>query len=186
MSNKDTLCEVFKRARRIAVIGNAGSGKSTVARKIQTVCGLPLHHLDTYFWKSNWTHPNRDEYKIVHDALCDQPEWIIEGTNLSLWEHRKNRAEIIIILKIPRFLCIRRILKRTWMYYGKQGPGSAHGCNERFNWRFLKFLGWVWEFESKYLVKITELVESYQQTKKIYVLSSQHEIDTFLDELAGC
>ncbi len=186
MDSKDIIYDVLKQARRIAIIGNAGSGKSTVARKMQSFCDLPLHHLDTYFWKSNWTPPNRDEYKIIHDRLCDQNEWVIEGTNLSLWEHRMNRAEIIIILKIPRYLCLWRIFKRTWRYYGKQAPSSAQGCHERFNWKFVKFLHWVWCFHSKYETKITELLDTYQHTKKIYVLSSQQEIDVFLEKLADC
>ena len=71
MVGKEDMRNVLKQARRIAVIGNSGSGKSTVARKVYDFCNLPLHHLDTYFWKPNWTPPNRDEYKIIHDGLCD-------------------------------------------------------------------------------------------------------------------
>lgn len=186
MNSKNELCHVLKHARRIAIIGNAGSGKSTLARKVQGFCGLPLHHLDTYFWKPNWTPPNRDEYKIVHDSLCDQDEWIIEGTNLSLWEHRMNRAEVIIVLKIPRILCIWRIFKRTWTYYGKETPSSAAGCREKVDGEFIRFIKWVWNFEPKYRTKIAELFGTYQHTKKIYVLSSQQEIDVFLEKLADC
>ena len=186
MGDKDTVCDVLKQAHRIAIIGNAGSGKSTVARKVRDFCDLPLHHLDTYFWKSNWTPPNRDEYKIVHDTLCDQNEWIIEGTNLSLWEHRMNRAEVLIILKIPRYLCLWRIFKRTWTYYGKQAPGSAPGCHEGVSFKFMQFLKWVWDFHPKYTAKITELLDTYRHTKKMYVLSSQQEIDAFLEKLVGC
>ncbi len=183
MTNKEDMRNVLKQARRIAIIGNSGSGKSTVARKVYDFCNLPLHHLDTYFWKSNWTPPNRDEYKIIHDGLCDQDKWVIEGTNLSLWEHRMNRADVIIILKIPRYLCLWRIFKRTWKYYGKQAPGSAPGCHEGVSFKFVKFLKWVWNFQPKYTVKVNELLDIYRDTKKIYVLSSQREIDLFLEEL---
>lgn len=40
-------CKVLKQALRIAIIGNAGLGKSTVGPKIYAFGGL--HHLDKYF-----------------------------------------------------------------------------------------------------------------------------------------
>ncbi len=170
----------LKKVHRIAVIGNAGSGKSTVAQKLHHVLGLPLYHLDQYFWKPGWGRPNRDEYKLIHDELCNRDEWIIEGTNLSLWDHRMERAQAIVILKIPRMQCLWRIMKRTLKHYGKETPSSAPGCHERLNGEFFKFLKWTWDFEPKYDAKVAELVEKYGQSKHIIVLQSQKEIDTFL------
>ena len=181
---KEMIGNVLRRAHRIAVIGNAGSGKSTVASALHTILGLPVYHLDQYFWKPNWTPPNRDEYKIIHDALCDQDQWIIDGTNLSLSEHRMNRADAIIILKIPRMLCVWRIFKRTFTYYGKQTPSSAQGCCEGFSWKFIQFLKWVWNFEPKYNAKLAEILETYGKTKAVWVLSSQKEIDEFLKNIS--
>ncbi len=186
MSNKNTVCDVLRRAHRIAIIGNAGSGKSTVARVLQSYLNLPLYHLDQYFWGPNWQQPNRDEYKIVHDELCNRERWIIEGTNLSLWDHRMNRAEVIVILKFSRMQCLWRIVKRTFAYYGKQTPSSASGCHEGISWKFVKFLMWVWNFQPKYEAKVTELLEVYGDSKTIYVLSSQQEIDAFLGKLKMC
>jgi adenylate kinase family enzyme len=69
----------MKQFRRIAIIGNAGSGKSTLAQQLHAQYKLPLYHLDQYFWKPGWVRPDMDEYKKIHDALCDQEEWIIDG-----------------------------------------------------------------------------------------------------------
>src|SRR3990167_5017001 len=103
----------MKSIKRIAIIGNAGSGKSVLAQKLHQILHLPVYHLDKYFWKSNWTHPDPDEYKIIHDKLCNQEEWIMDGMNLRLLEYRIQRADIIIFLDIPRYLCFWRIFKRT-------------------------------------------------------------------------
>jgi adenylate kinase family enzyme len=175
----------MRKTKRIAIIGNAGSGKSTLARKLQQIVNLPIYHLDKYFWKPNWENPDPAEYKIVHDTLCDQDEWILDGMNLRFLEYRAERAEVIIFLNLPRYSCFWRIFKRVFTYYGSEAPSSAQGCPERINARFIKFLKWVWDFKKRYPGKISELFKKYEDTKKIYILRSQKEIDQFLEKVSA-
>ncbi len=170
--------------KRIAIIGNAGSGKSTLAQKLSQILRLPVYHLDKYFWKPNWTQPDPEEYKKIHNELCDQEEWITDGMNLRLLDYRIQRADVIIFLDIPRFTCLLRITKRAIKYYGQERPTGAHKCPERINWAFIKFLKWAWDFKANYRPKIYELLNAYKNTKKIYVLKNQQEIDQCLEELS--
>jgi adenylate kinase family enzyme len=39
---------------RICIFGRPGSGKSTFAHKLHLKTGLPLYHLDRYFFVANW------------------------------------------------------------------------------------------------------------------------------------
>src|SRR3982750_2556107 len=39
---------------RIAIIGNAAGGKSTLARKMSTARGLPCIEVDTLLWQEGW------------------------------------------------------------------------------------------------------------------------------------
>lgn len=170
----------MNKIKRIAIIGNAGSGKSTLAQKLHLLAKLPVYHLDQYFWKPGWQQPDLAEYKLTHDSLCDKDEWIIDGMNLRVLEYRIQRADMIIFLDIPRYRCFAHIFKRTWKYYGKQTPSSAPGCPERFNWEFIKFLKWVWDFKKRYPSKIKDLFNQYSNTKQIYILKSPKEIDSFI------
>src|SRR5438105_3043002 len=163
--------------KRIAIIGNAGSGKSTVANQLHQILKLPVFHLDKYFWKPNWVRTDPDEYKRIHDSLCDQDEWIIDGINLRVLEYRVQRADIIIFLDIPRYICFWRIFKRTIKNYGKETPSSALGCPERINWEFVKFLIWVWNFKRDYPPKIIALLDRYKDSKEIHIFKSQKKID---------
>jgi len=86
----------MKNPKKIAIVGNAGSGKSTLSQKLHRILNIPVFHLDKYFWKPNWAHPDPDEYKIIHDNLCESGEWIIDGNNLRLLEYRIQRADIVI------------------------------------------------------------------------------------------
>jgi adenylate kinase family enzyme len=178
----------MKNIKRIAIIGNAGSGKSVLAAKLHHILKLPVYHLDKYFWKPNWTHLNLDEYKIIHDQLCDQPKWIIDGMNLRVADYRLQKADMIIFLDLPRYMCFWNIFKRVFKYYGKEAPSSAPGCPEGINLKFFKFLKWVWDFKARYPEKIRTLLDAQlrnaqKNTKEIYILRSQQEINQFLEEL---
>ena len=48
--------------RRVAVFGNAGGGKSTLARRLAEITHLPLHSLDTIKYKPGGGEVPRDEY----------------------------------------------------------------------------------------------------------------------------
>jgi adenylate kinase family enzyme len=167
--------------KRIAIIGNAGSGKSILAQKLHTIFKLPVYHLDKYFWKPGWVRPDPIEYKKIHGSLCDKDEWIIEGLNLKLLDYRIKQADMIIFLDFPQYLCFWRIFKRSVKYYGKVAPGSAEGCPERFNW---EFLNWVRAFKKRYSAKTRELLAGYANTKQIYVFRSQQEVDKFVEKIA--
>src|SRR4029077_16885614 len=42
---------------RIMVVGNAGAGKSTFARRLGGKLALPVIHLDSHFWRPGWQIP---------------------------------------------------------------------------------------------------------------------------------
>ena len=172
----------IKNIKRIAVIGNAGSGKSTLAKQLHDILGLPVYHLDQYFWGPNWTHPDPDEYKAIHDKLCDKEEWIMDGCNLRVFDYRAQRANMIIFLDMPRYLCLWRIFKRLFRYYGKQAPNSAKGCHEGINCKFFAFLKWVWQWNKKYPQKIKAALSKIHNTE-IRIFKSQKELDKFLNTL---
>lgn len=174
----------MNKIKRIAIIGNAGSGKSTLAKKLQTIFNLPVYHLDQYYFKPNWVKPVPEEYKIIHDSLCDKDEWIIEGINLKLLDHRAARADMIIFLDMPRYKCLWGIITRTIGHYGKETPTSAPGCKEKFNKAYLRIIKYIWDFDSMYVSKIKDIFDSYANTKQIYILKSRKEIDAFIKLLA--
>ena len=116
----------------------------------------------------------------MHDAICDKDSWIIDGINLRVMEYRIQRADMIIFLDMPRYLCFWRIFKRMIKYHGKETPSSPKGCPERFNWAFFKFLKWVWDFKKNYTPAIMELLKKYSDQKQVYVFKSQQEVDAFI------
>jgi adenylate kinase family enzyme len=164
---------------RIAIIGCPGSGKSTLALQLHKILNIPLFHLDQYFWKPGWQRPDRDEFKKIHNQLCDQTEWIIEGMAVRLFESRAQQADVIIFLDIPLYICLYRIFKRAFLNFGKICYSSAPGCPERVpDWEFLKY---VLIFNKRYKPAVEYLLHDYKDQKKIFVIKNQKQLDELIE-----
>jgi len=89
-------------ASRILIIGNAGGGKSVLARKIAAARGLPYFEIDAITWKPGWVAASSEEYNAAHAALIAQDAWVLEGLG---WDEslpaRFARATEIILIDMP-------------------------------------------------------------------------------------
>lgn len=54
---------------KIAIIGNAGSGKSTLGFELHKKLGILLYHLDQYQWKPHYERVDRDEFEYAFGEL---------------------------------------------------------------------------------------------------------------------
>jgi adenylate kinase family enzyme len=162
--------------KRILVIGSSGAGKSTFARRLHEATGLKLIHLDKIHWKPNWTEPSKDEWrKILENAIKDK-EWIMDGNFGGTMEMRLGACDTAIFLDMPRVICVYRILKRIIIYRKENRPDMAEGCNERFDWKFIK---WVWNYPTRSKPKVEELLKRFESEKTVIQLKSKQDIENF-------
>ena len=159
---------------KIAIIGNPGSGKSTLALKLYKILGIPLYHLDQYFWKPGWQKGDRSEFVRVHNQLCDKDEWIIEGMATRLFEYRLKKADIVIFLDFPTYLCFYRVFKRALTHFGHVYFSSAKDCPERGP--DLAFLKYIWTFNRDKKPGIEALLDTCKDQKKIFIIKNQTEL----------
>lgn len=172
---------------KITVIGNAGSGKTTLSFHLQKKLNLPLYHLDRFCWKPHWEKVPTEEFYAAHTELCARDEWIIEGSYIKILKERVSAADVIVFLDIPRSVCLWRVLKRSIVHWGDVIPGNPEGCKQRIlSLKFFDFLHWVWSFNGRYKQMITQVLdEASQQGKQVYILRTAHDCDTFLTTIAS-
>jgi adenylate kinase family enzyme len=127
--------------RRIAVVGSGGAGKSTCARRLGALTGIPVIHLDRYFWQPGWVETPSEQWRALQADLGAGESWIMDGNYGGTFDVRFARADTVLVLAMPRWLCLTRALWRTLRNRGRDV--QAEGCPERVD---LAFLRWIWRY----------------------------------------
>lgn len=119
--------------KRILIIGNAGSGKSTFAKRLANRLDIPLVHLDQLYWHGNWEHLAREEFDAVLQTELDKPEWILDGNFNRTLPHRLRYCDTVFFFDLPAAVCLHGITKRVLTNYGKTREDMGGNCPEYFD-----------------------------------------------------
>ena len=160
---------------KILIVGSAGSGKTTFAKKLGEIVNLPVIHLDKEYWKPNWEKPDHDEWIKKLDILLSKEKWILDGNYRSTLKKRVEKADMIIFLDYDRKVCVTSVLARIEENEGQVRDDLSEGCYETFDPDFLK---WVWDFPVKYRPEILDVLNSSK--KKVIILKDRVEADNYL------
>jgi adenylate kinase family enzyme len=99
------------RPRRILVAGVAGAGKTTLARRLSFVRGLPHTEIDGLFHGPGWTP--RPEFLDDVRALVASDAWVTEWQYRQVRELLLSRAELLVWMDLPTHVVMRRVVRRT-------------------------------------------------------------------------
>ena len=131
--------------RRIHVVGNSCSGKSTLGKRLATALQVPFVELDALNWRPGWVGLNETNPKELESLIAkatDGDGWIVAGSYMSFsqrvfWP----RLETVVWLDLPMYRLICRVLSRSWRRW--RSKDLLWGTNyERF-WPTLK----IWNKE---------------------------------------
>ncbi len=167
--------------RKISIIGSGGAGKSTLAKQLAIKLNINLYHLDAIFWKPGWEETAKPEWVKIQQNLCKEPEWIMDGNYGGTIQIRLDASDTVIFLDFNRYLCLYRAITRFIKYYGKSRPDMAEGCNEKFDFNFIK---WIYEYPKVKKPIILQKLKNLSKETKIYVLKSPKEVELFLKKIS--
>jgi adenylate kinase family enzyme len=166
--------------QRVAVVGSGGAGKSTFARALGRITRLPVIHLDENYWSPGWVETPRDQWATIQSALVAQENWIIEGHYGNTLDLRFARADTVIVLALPRRVCIYRVLKRVALNW--HCDTQARGCPEHFD---LAFLRWLWDFPHNGRPALVAALQRFEGHLEVVYLTTSASARRYLAELAG-
>ena len=90
---------------RTAIVGNAGGGKSTLARKIAASSGARHTEIDELLWQEGWVETPVDVFRRRHADVIGEDKWVIDGLGpMDLLPERLGRATDIILIDMPLWM----------------------------------------------------------------------------------
>ena len=98
---------------KIIVLGCSGSGKSTFSKKLHSITGLPLIHLDNVWWKTDKTHISREEFDRELEHMFNENAWILDGDYSRTYEVRFQACDTVIFLDYDFEKCMEGITERV-------------------------------------------------------------------------
>jgi adenylate kinase family enzyme len=105
--------------QKIAVIGNAGAGKTTLSRRLHEIYQIPLTHVDSIqFVAGMQIRPYKESIQMLNQ-IQDQDSWIIDGYGpLDILQPRLQKADRIVFIDFPiwrhYWWCTKRQIQNIW------------------------------------------------------------------------
>lgn len=154
------------------MIGCPGAGKSTFSRALRDLTGLPLYYLDRIWHKPDRTNVTRAEFDSALDAVLQQDRWIIDGNYLRTMEIRVKACDTVFLLDFPVELCL-------------ESAGARIGTvREDLPWVETEFdpefRQWITDFPKDQLPQIYELLQRYENEKKIIIFKTREDTDNWI------
>ena len=162
--------------RKVLVIGSGGSGKSTFAGRLAEQTGLPLIHLDALYWNPGWLETPKSEWAGRVEELLAGDRWIMDGNYGGTLERRLAACDTVIVLDLPRWICLARVARRRVRFRGRSRPDMREGCPERLTWEFVR---WIWKYPLEQRPKVLDRLSSLDSNSQVFVLRSRGEVQDF-------
>ncbi len=176
---------------RIVVVGNSGSGKSTIARALGEKLEFPVLELDSIYHQQDWVSLPEEEFRVKLADFALNQTWVIDGNYLSMgmkdlvWPV----ADTLVWLDLPRSVVMPRVIWRTLkravtreeLWNGNREPISNFTRLDPE----LNVMRWSWTRHEHYRHQFEEALAGAETVHlRVFRLRSTAEVKAFLDSIA--
>ena len=168
---------------RIAILGNAGGGKSTLARKLGERHAIPHFEIDRLLWQEGWVPAPLETYVEQHERILSGENWVIDGLgHKNSIPMRVDRATEIILIDMPLWMHFWLAAERQIAWQSGKLDHTPGGLSAMPPTRDL--FRTIWEIEQDWMPDIRRLcIEAQAAGKTLIRIGSVDELDTFMQKL---
>lgn len=161
--------------KKIIILGNGGSGKSTLGDTLSKRLNIPVYHLDQLTFNTNWTAISEKEFIEKLKNILKKEQWIVEGWSFnSTILMRADAADLIIYLEFNVWLCYLYALQRHLKYTFKQNPYDPPDSNIWKKTR--RMIKAMWIVHKVYEPQLHTLLSQYTGSKNIIRVKNRKEL----------
>lgn len=162
---------------RVVIVGIAGGGKSTLARRISAALGLPLHQMDKIGWLPGWRLAGNEHVDRKHDEIMATDRWVIEGYgSRASMVRRCDIADTLILIDQPAWRHYWWSYKRNIKLLFRHNPDVPEGCSKWPLWKMMFRV--VRDTRRTELPRLRKLLSDRPHIPQ-FVLRSPREVEAF-------
>ncbi|MEQ8485806.1 MAG: hypothetical protein RIB46_15710 [Pseudomonadales bacterium] len=179
--------------RRIHVMGNSASGKSTLGARLADMLDVPFVELDALNWLPNWVGLNATDPETFDRRLRDATAgdgWVAAGSYTTFSQRAFwDRLQVVIWLDLPRWLVLWRMFRRSWRRWRTRellwGTNYEQFWPQFFVWRKSEsLLWWIWtQHHRKRRDMLRMMADPRWRHIRFVRLTSVPETESFLESL---
>jgi adenylate kinase family enzyme len=165
---------------KIIILGNGGSGKSTLGERLSKKLNIPVYHLDRLTFKTGWESVAETEFTGKLKNILSYDKWVVEGWSYnSTIPMRLQAADLIIYLEFNIWICYWYALIRHLQYSFKQNPYDPPNSNI---WKkTIRMVKAMWIVHKIYEQQLRDLLHKFPETKPIVRVKNRKELKKVID-----
>jgi len=168
----------------IIVVGNSGTGKSTLSKKIARITDYPLLHLDSLWHTADYSDHAKVWFDRQQELFMNQKNWIIDGNYSRNMDLRVPQADMIIWLKTSKLKSLFRVLKRSllWRIDKSSRMEMPEQFSEHLDSDYFEFLKMIFSYDED---RLLGLIEKYKKnTATVIIITNSRGKRKFLKSIA--
>jgi adenylate kinase family enzyme len=173
--------------RKVAVFGNAGGGKSTLARRLAVATELPLYVVDNLRYRDGKYQSKEErggeisteEYRAIHTDILSREQWIIEGfESVALAWERFAAADTLVYVDLPILIHYWGVTTRfaAGVFKNPKGWPESSPILES-TWDGYRVVGRCHQLLTP---KYRQIVAEMSSSKRVHHLRSRREMAAFI------
>lgn len=168
------------------MVGTAGSGKSTVARELAGILGVPHLELDAVYHQADWVPLPTGEFRRIVAARVAEDGWVTDGNYSKVQPLVWARADTVVWLDLSKRTVMRQLVWRTLRRVALRKE-LWNGNRERWRNFFSRdpqqsVISWAWHKHARDHAKYAAAAADQANAHLRFVrLASRRDVARFLD-----
>jgi adenylate kinase family enzyme len=176
--------------KRVSVVGNSGSGKTRLSRRLAEHLGVPHIELDSIHHLPGWEPIDPAAFLTEVESLTAGDGWVVDGNYRAVvmdgpvWR----RADTVVWIDLPRRMVMRQVTARTLRRLARREElwnGNREPLSNLYAWDPEKsILRWAWTQHAKYRRQLLTALSSPAYEHLQFVrLRTRAEVERWLGSL---